>query len=148
MRIINPSQYRSFCACLGFCCATRWVNLVRVLLIKSLNVQEIEKKEEEQQQKRWSWHYRNWIPSASDSGYDNIFTSQQYSINLNVWNSLTLLLNKLFFDITKSVNTLRCIQEHCAHFSATSTFNFQLNYTFIHYIMANSRKPVANDFSM
>lgn len=52
MCIINPSQYRSVCACLGFaslgfCCATRGVNLVRVLLIKSLNVQEIEKNNED-----------------------------------------------------------------------------------------------------
>lgn len=48
MCIINPSQYRTVCAWFGFCCATRRVNLVRVLLIKSLNVQEIEKKHEDE----------------------------------------------------------------------------------------------------
>lgn len=114
--IINPLQthLHPTWICVRLCVLAllcfRRVNLARVILIKSQNAREIEKKMEPgwQPKTEKAATARNWIwnrANADESDSMNVRHVLHYYINLNVWNSLVL---GFFIDVYYSSFSIQC----------------------------------------
>lgn len=124
----------SMCVCVLALLCFRGVNLARVILIKSQNVREIERRKKE----RRSCHCRNWIESSTFNVKRDkrLYILRNY-INLNIWNSFdTGFSISFFFDTMESTqstlfftHTLTLCSCSSLVFRALIAQNFQHNYT-------------------